>query len=203
MQMLILSSKRGWELVAWVVTPGNILTTDPIDTTGADLIVLYSNSWAIVPGGVMDNKGNPPNWEVVNSQTPNGIEYMVAQRNPIVGPGHTFTSYGGQAIMCVAAFSGVSQTLPVVDQISRSASPFPGSITPTSERPLFVTTAANGGGAFTGIDSGFTILGNIGGVPGVTMGGAMAYLLQDGTAPVNPQWAGTLTSSMMVCFNPR
>ncbi len=175
-------------------------TTNAIDTTGANLIVI-NVAWLNGGGRTMsfsDSKSNT--WTAMPIQQQGG---GLAQDSfycyaPTVGSGHTFTaSKGGSNIFSsvyVQAWSGAG-TSPF-DQsngaiLTAVTTAEAGSITPTQSNELIVAyLEENEATAFAvSIGSSYTISDQITAVGGGTIGGAFAYLLQGSAAATNPSWS--------------
>lgn len=175
---------------------GTTTTTDAIDTTGADFIVVaigYDNSQP--KPTITDSKGN--SWSARTAYLSGGSVVNVCLfycRPSSVGSGHTFTStaaggmYGPVAAL---AFSG-SVASPY-DQESgtgnTATSIQPGSITPSEDNCLLITALAYESSDTTSIDSGFTISNQIDFSAGASYGLALAYLIQTSAAAANPTWS--------------
>jgi hypothetical protein len=190
-------------LVAHTIwTPGSTGgTSDAIDTTGADLLILCASIYA---GGSTstptDSKGNT--WTPLTVQTNSGSSRnrLFYAEAPIVGTGHTFT-YNAANIFptfTVAAFSGTKQSgVFDVENGAFSASNITsfqtGSVTPGEDNELIVTgiTVDGEGLDNASIDGGFTITDYAKAVSGLRVGGGLAYLIQSGAAAANPTWSWT------------
>jgi lysophospholipase L1-like esterase len=107
---------------------------------------------------------------------------------------HTFSVAGTNtyAVINVMAFSGTSSS--PFDQQNGTANNFvagqanPGSITPTSNGALIITGLTTAGGTpYTVSPSGFTVQAT--GFTGTNEGGALAYMVQNTAAPINPTWS--------------
>jgi hypothetical protein len=171
------------------------VTTSAIDTTGATLLVIavaYYNTPTI-----SDNKvGNT--WNIVPAasiQAPDlqTLAYYVCY--PVsTGTNHTFTASGGGAnypALTVSAWSG-TVTASAPDQTNKSQSRSPGSVLPSASEELVITAVTAGGSSSggTSIDSGFTVLDIVNGVPGVAFSAAGAYKIQTTAATESPAWSG-------------
>jgi hypothetical protein len=194
----------GFTLIASNITPNTsgvtgIITTPPLDTTGADLIVVMGDSAASTFSmALTDSYGNNSSYNQLtvraNSRWSTCLFWI---KNPIVGTGHAFTLAAGSSYgkIGVLAFSG------------SAASPFqaesgfatdanvvgiqPGSITPLIAGSLCVTGLNGGNNVGFAIDSGFSALvGDV--VPGQSIGGGIGWFLQNSSAsPLNPTWSCT------------
>jgi hypothetical protein len=180
---------------------GSAVTTPGIDTSGADLLVLWVSGQYQLSATPTDSKGNT--WTALTEEVvvggERGIFYYA--KNATVGSGHTFSVSQTSKLpsLCVAAFSGGHLTTPA-DQES-GADTFgstlaPGSITPTENDELVVTGISfNVAGTFT-IGSSFTIT-NQEDKTAANLGGAMAYIIQTSAAAVNPTWTHNPGGSSM------
>ncbi len=91
-------------------TDGNGLTTPPIDTTGATLLVLAECTWSTgTPTPPIDSFAN--SWQTGlasygSNQQPSNIKLFYAPA-PVTGPDHTFTDVGSDFLsIAVVAFAG-------------------------------------------------------------------------------------------------
>lgn len=177
------------------------ITGGPIDTTGANLIVVevsYFDASSAVT--VTDNKGNT--YTALTGYGGAGADYRVKLfycYAPTVGTGHTFVGgvAGAYCSVSIAAFSGAAAS--PADQSagsfnSSSSTAQAGSITPTESGELIIATMCNRLDAGSvSINDGFTIvdqeLWQSGG-----LGTALAYKIQTAAAATNPTW--TLTSAV-------
>lgn len=118
--------------------------------------------------------------------------------NPTVGSSVTWTTgaVGTYQGVYVAAFKGAASTSPL-DQFNAvignggTQTTNPGPITPTQNNELIVTGAGTAGGSALTINSGYTISDRNTYNPGVSWGGAMAYLIQTTASATNPTWSNT------------
>ncbi len=169
-------------------------TTDAIDTTGANLIVIGVTWYSQVQDMTLsDSKGNTwtPLTQVDKDDWTTQMFYAYA---PTVGSGHTFTA-GGSATYStieVSAWSGAASS--PFDQQStfqtNGSSIQPGSITPTEDNELVVTHFGQRDNANPGtVNSGYTITDAFGNLGGHALGGSMAYIIQTSAAATNPTWS--------------
>lgn len=179
------------------------VTTDPINTTGAVLIVI--SVALLVSGGVgalSDSNGNT--WTQLTAAADTGVESRIYYcYSPIVGSGHTFTFGNYYPSVCVQAWSTV--TLAGFDNqsaafTSSSATVSPGSITPAQATELFVTNVAINGttGETASIDNGFTITDQEGFLTANHFGSAFAYKIVSNGAAQNPQWTYSISASQLL-----
>lgn len=219
--MLVLDHIGGWELIAHTIKQGStsVVTTDAIDTTGADLlIVCRTQVFATVAPS--DSKGNDlgtqfgVNDAVSNLVSPQIREVMHVVENPITGTNHTFTSANVAntfPTLAVAAWKGANVAGGgVVDQTSRNpvagglgavGSIQPGSVTPVEHNELIFTILGDANtDASLSIDSDFIILDQLPLVPGVSFSLATAYKIQGALAAVNPTWTLSPNARVGTCM---
>ncbi len=182
---------------------GNDITTPPIATTGASLLVAMVTDQGPAPA-LTDSKGNT--WTALtlpSSPAQKGQLFYV--KTPTVGSGHTFsTNVGAGAVpaVAVAAFSGTAGLAADLDTASATTgmSIQPGSGTPAHANEVIVTGMSSSGTDADSIDSGFTITDQLPLLGFAHFGIALAYLIQGAAAAVNPTWSGsasvTRTASM-------
>ena len=184
---VVAAGPAGWQLKASVTGPntgGSTFTLGPINTVGADLIVIGSSG---APGAApTDSAGNA--WTAGPTGSGNGAVATWYTYNAITSSSHTFTianSYYQSA--AVLAYSGSLKTSAVLDRSSTSTTNQPGSITPTTSNQLIVAmyalTASNP--PYT-INQGFTIEKQTDYAAGVGYGTVAADLIQTAAAAVNP-----------------
>jgi hypothetical protein len=174
------------------------ITTDAIDTTGANfLIAALCDYMGVAAGSVTDSKGNT--WagltEVTTANLPR-IRFFVCA-NATVGSGHTFTAENGGSnsspCIVVAAFSGVKTSSPT-DQQNGAFSPNQetslqtGSVTPTEDNELVVAALCHTGTGAT-INSSMTITDDADADLNDAFGGAMAYIVQTTAGAINPTFS--------------
>lgn len=170
------------------ITPG-------VDTTGANLIVLYV--YGDNPGGVgapaplaavTDSKGNV--WVACDNVYYGSLQatfYFCV--NPVVGAGHTFTTTVGSPAGCyveiaMQAFSGVDSDCPFEQQVGQILATS-GVVTPFYDGSLVVTGYSYVSGAAS--IPGFTITDNLKDPAHFTI--AMAYQIQTTATPVQAVWS--------------
>ena len=186
-----------WSLVAnpSKSSAGPTFTTSGVNTTGADLLIVFITSGSTTPS-LSDSFSNT--WTLIASITgSHGLSYLYYCSAPTVGAGHTFTTDKTNfGTITVQAWSGSAAS--PLDQFSSfgtstTTTVQPGSITPLSNNELIICGSFSGLVAIAEptVDSGFTIPAGSGfaGVPGTNYGGeALAYLEQTSAAAVNPTW---------------
>lgn len=181
-------------------------TTSPIDTTGADLLVVaVLGNTSAAP---TDSKSNTWVGLTTYAGSSAGVTIWYC-RGGTAGSGHTFSSPGGYAGLWAGAFAG-SKSSGVFDLgsdvgtgTSGVATLSPGSVTPSAPGAIIISACAwEFFASFVSVDSGFTASG-FDGVGGTTYGGAGGYLIQSSASPVNPTWtrgdaSGGICSSIAV-----
>ncbi len=180
-------------------------TTSAINTTSADTIFLTIACLASDTPTISDSKTNT--WTLVRSQNDvGGAVKNVGYRSATpasVGSGHTFTVTPGTFIgIAVTAFAG-GATSSIDDQVNSAGGGFgattmqPGSITPSVNNTLVITTIEVSDGAdATSINGGFTIAAHVI-AGGSNFGAAIAYLVQTTAAAANPTWTMTAGSNYL------
>lgn len=166
------------------------VTSDPIDTTGASLIVVGICTYG-QPYTLADSQTNT--WQAL-TQYNNGVQQAQLFKclTPITNAAQTFTvthtASAPYPSIYVACFSGITS----YDQESGtynagSATLQPGSITPPSANALLVTLVS-GNETTSSIDGGFIKTDGNALVGANAVQGAMAYLIQTSPAAANPTW---------------
>jgi|WetSurMetagenome_2_1015567.scaffolds.fasta_scaffold08824_5 hypothetical protein len=171
------------------------VTTDAIDTSGANLIVVglsYNNGSTPV---LTDNKGNSYTALTAQAVSANGVSRLYYCVSPNVGSGHTFTNAvaGNYCSICVEAFSGVKVAVPFDRQNgannAAASSLATGNVIPNANNEVIVTHFMFSVAATASIDGGFTLTNQTNFGTGVNYGGAMAYLIQTAATSANPNWS--------------
>lgn len=182
-------------------TDTNEITSDAIDTTGANFIVIgigFYNGTTPNPS-VSDSKGNT--WTALT----NRASTIVSTRQyycfaPTVGSGHTFTVSGvvSYPAIAVQAWSGIAAS--PADQENGAttsgswATVSTGSVTPSQANTVLVASLAfEAGGGTTAINSGFTISNTI--AYGTSEGVSLAYKILTSADATNPEWSSGGTNS--------
>jgi hypothetical protein len=191
-----------WNLIVDVEvrsTDGVSATTPGVDTTGADFLVLALGRFSGAGGenAISDNKGNTWNgltaWGTGSGRT--RIFWCVPTS---VGSGHTFSAAsasGSAPSIAVQAWSGANASPYASIEngahgVAAAASLQTGSVTATAAPALLVSAACSS--TFSPnpiIDSGFTKTATLSFNAGTAMALAMAYLIQDPAAAINPTWS--------------
>lgn len=176
-------------------TGGLAVTTNAVDTTGANLLVAVPVSYqpSFTSGTVTDSKGN--SWTALTVKFSGVGRVRIFYSVPTsVGSGHTFTYDGDGGTpfpsLYVVAASGAHAT-PYESEngaTTTGTSLQPGSVTPAEDGCLVITGLSSVGGNSQTIDGGFTRLQvDING--GNNLAAAGAYLIQGTAGAVNPTWS--------------
>jgi hypothetical protein len=177
---------------------GSTVTTDAIDTTGANLLVAVYSNWA-TSATITDSKsGNTwTNLTGYGSASRIRIAYCIPSD---VGTGHTFTATNNFPSLAVFAFSGTHSS-PYDAESGNSASSVttiqPGSLTPAEDNSLVIAGASGAGGG-TLATTGFTTIG-IAGDGGKCVPTAAGYLIQTTKAASNPTWTPSEAGNSGAC----
>lgn len=173
-------------------------TTDAIDTTGANLIVLAINQYSNVSVTASDSKGNT--WTALTARKSAGgfgtTLYYCA--SPSVGTGHTFTVSGTGAypnIGVIAVSGAAASPFDLEEGVSAgttSTSHQPGSLTPSEDNCLVISSNSNGGTSLS-INSSFTAS-TVNNTGGSYVGGGIAYKIQTTAGAENPTWSWTTST---------
>jgi len=163
------------------------VTTDPINTSGATLIVIAAATYYYTPSGsyLSDSAGNT--WTALTVYGPAGTRKVLLLYcvNPTTSASHTFSYNATSYIsLSVAAFSGTALSS-VLDSETGDDDSTPGPLTPTQDNCLIVAAACYGAGSTYSIDDGFTEAGEIA-HGGVYVGCMMGYKIQTTAASANP-----------------
>lgn len=168
----------------------NSATTPGINTTGANLIVIFTTRESSAPTDSLGNTWTP----ITNLTEGNSIGALYYKFNPTTGAAQTFTSSGTNGTIEVQAWSGASVGLDpglhsAAGSTTSSATVQPGSLTPSGNNELLVSGASLAGGSTYSVNSSFTISDANNFTGGSTFGGAMGYFVQSTAAAVNPTWS--------------
>lgn len=179
---------------------GNGLSTSPIDTTGATLLVLAECTFTSgTPQGPSDSAGNT--WQALTaygSSSGGGEIRVFYSYGPKTSASHVFNDPDDDYnAMAVLAFSGTLAGASVFDSATGNyettgTTVQPGSLTPTQPGELVVSFACSGDTKATTatIGSGFTLVqflsGNANGSNSEDLGAA--FTIVTSLAPVNPTW---------------
>lgn len=198
-------------LIASVSTNGGIngVTSDPINTTGANLLIA-SVAWYSAAGADVtttefsDSKGNT--WTQLNlagviSSTPTANR-MFWSVPTTVGSGHTFevTETGSYASISVVAISNMSAT-PFDQQAQNEQSATttiqPGSITASQANAVLVTGLAFVTSGTISINSSFVTPVTVDYSPGNGLGSSISVRIDTSASATNPTWSTTGSSGHM------
>lgn len=173
------------------------MTSDPIDTTGASLLVVaLGYFYPANPVTLTDNKGNT--WIALtrregDSGRASRIYYAI---NPVVGSGHTFTTAGLSTYVGLIALAvSVADTTSPFDvengaSGSSGTSLAAGSVSPSENGELLVTALTlEDGMTSVAVDNSFAIQAQIPSVGGVNLGCALATKIQTSAMGENPAWS--------------
>ncbi len=167
---------------------GDSTTGNPIDTTGADLIVfLIGGQFAFYDG--VDSEGNT--WTRLEQTGGGNIMSIYYCVNPTTSAAHTFWAATPSApynAIVVAAFSGVSAFDKATGAFSAASTTTiqPGAQTPASAPCLSVVGVAISGDTDGFSSPGYTLGPNLPSVTGLCYGGAILYAVLPTTTSNNP-----------------
>lgn len=177
-----------------------VVTTPPIDTTGAKVIYLAGASVFGIgtPPGGYDNKGNT--WTLLANpfSTCNGGMGVLRCLNPIVGSGHTFSVSGNSSFyteMSVIAIAPLNYGTPYINtRADSNANPVKaggGGITMPMDHAVFMAFAVAGcGWDSVSVDEGFTTVHTLAHLES-------AYYVQDiGRVNIDPTWTALSTGGI-------
>ena len=170
--------------------------TTAMDTTGANLIVISCSGWSAVPT-VSDSESNT--WVPLVASGGSRKQQMHYCLSPSTSLTHTFSNNGvGAPAMSVLAFSGVLDFESQVStgDITSAATIQTGVMTPSTNGCLVIAGAVTEGGAYTAVDSGFTLETSEVYVAAQSMGNATAYLVQVAASSVNPQLTNSTVTNL-------
>ena len=183
---------------------GGAITTAGVDTTGANLLVVFYSEYvgSGATESISDSKSNAYTYLTAYSSAAQERVRIAYKLSPTVSTGsadHTFTSNNGTSYssICAMAFSGVDIFDPGKDvgTVDGGASPATaGSVTPSENDCLVIFGAGyRATHSGTSINGGFTIPAglNIDYVGSTRFGAVMAYLIQTSAAASNPAYAFT------------
>lgn len=187
-------------------------TSNSVDSTGANLIVIGIHRYGTNTLTVSDSKSNT--WTPLTSyQTAaqSGIRFYYCLV-PTVGSGHTFTIgvTAGYPAITVMGFSGVKTSTPFdVENGATNAtgtSRQPGSVTPADNGSLVVAgMTLNGATSAQSVNSSMTLQEYAAYSSGNSMGALAAYYVQPTAAAINPTFSWTTSvgnSAAIAVFKP-
>lgn len=184
------------------------VTTSSVNTTGANLIVLATASYAPrAAPTVSDSKSNT--WTALSTYT----AYLSRVKlfyclNPTVGSGHTFTATtsGSAPSICMGSFSGVKTSSAYEAENGNNVAPgtslSTGSITPAENGELIMSALAISNSETPTVNSSLSILDHVAYATN-HYGLDLAYLVQNSAAAINPTWSWTnsrYAAAQIACF---
>lgn len=179
------------------------VSTSAVNTTGASLIVVGLTYRQTQGPHISDSKGNT--WTICTKYEGSGSQSGVVFYycvNPTVGSGHTFsnTDGGGTANfggISVFAFSGTATSSPkdrengqFIDPLGATATP--GSITPSANNYVVLTTCMNWNGTAPTIPTGYT---GFNWTTATAFAGGCGYKIQTTASAENPSWGNMNSGS--------
>ena len=197
-----------YSLVTNVKTGGvNGGTSASVDTSGADLIVLWATWYDSVTLDVTVSDSKSNTWTALTLRE---VEFQRGKvwyaYAPSVGSGHTFTVAGTNtyATLLMSAWSGAAAS--PFDQQNGTANTnsvlSTGSVTPTEDNELvlaFVGFDNNSGGAVS-VNASLSIIQSQAYVAATQDGASDAYIVQTSAGAVNPQWNITTSTKLAVAI---
>lgn len=181
-------------------------TTTAMNTTGANLIVLYVSYYHDYVGSltISDSKGNT--WTALTGSgttTSVGCKFYYCL-NPTVGSGHTFTS-GGTAYSSIhaSAWSGAHASATLDQQNGATGTSVTslstGSVTPTEDNELIIYGCS--GGTSTSADITAVNVGTLedhwpGNVAADSYAGGVGYEIQTTATARNPSFTNAITTTL-------
>jgi hypothetical protein len=178
-------------------------TTSGIDTTGATLLVVAVQQYAMSTTGgyavvVSDSVGGSSNtWTVLTNYASNGSEnttlfYAVPTHT---GSGHTFSVYGYYASLVVGSWSGTLAASPLDGQVGSGSTGAvvsfqPGALLPSEDGGLVVVAAVANAGTDTAIAVDGPFADNLFAEDESGQTLAMSYEIQTTATSRNPTWSG-------------
>ncbi len=179
-------------------TTSSTFTSGTLDTTGATLIVVAVEEFAV--STLSDNMSNGAGTSLTLQTGSNirlQLHYYVA---PTVGAGHTWTSTGTGTFttLAISAWSGVTTSSPFDVEngaaVTSTTTIQPGSVTPAVSGSLLLFAIGNNQTiGSNSINNSFVVMDTTNVVGGQHEAAAHGYLVQSVAAPINPTWtiAGT------------
>ncbi len=179
------------------------VTTDPIDTNGANLIVLTASYYSLGgQSGIFDNQGNTYIQITTTTGAGGSGNSLYYCFNPNTNASHTFGANGATNYPSIGVQAWSGSVSSPLDQNNNggsgnSTTVSPGNVTPTEDNELIVTGLTVNLNSVSSIDSGFTISDSINASTGVFSTG-MAYLVQTSASSENPTWTYSSTADQGV-----
>jgi hypothetical protein len=186
------------------------LTSSAIDTTGADLLVVFSQ----IAGGTVtlsDSKSNT--WNTL-TQYSSANKIQISWCTPSsVGAGHTFTltQVTAASTLFVQAWSGSHATQGAITESGHSysgssdTSMSTNSITPAGNGYLVVSGVSAGTGTIYSVDSSLALSDSLEVTTTGRITAAMAYYEQPTAGAINPTWSwttGNYAATAIAAFKP-
>jgi hypothetical protein len=182
-------------------------TSDPVDTTGADLIVIGACQGFAAPFNVTDSEGNTYT-DTGHGTSTGDVTAKVGTLtcfNPITSANHTFTITAtgqGPAAAVIAIRGGLSMdSVHASHGNTASTTIQAGSVTASNSPAMVISiVGASGapGGSFS-IDNGFTITDQVGGAAHYFV--SLAYKFQTVATAIDPTWTASGPCSMAAANN--
>jgi hypothetical protein len=203
---------------AGAVSAGSPVTTEPINTMGANLIVVGATTYSQDTSNIVLTDAHSNAWTKLNNYVDGSdrgnttIFYCV---NPIVSVGHTFTAAGGPSgsvSMVVSAWSGVAAPSPFDVQGGGSGdfvtSLATNSVTPSQADSLVISVISGQPQASApvwSVSSPLTILDSVPYSPSNHLFVVDAFEIQTSATPCNAVWSASngvnmLASSIIAVF---
>jgi hypothetical protein len=183
---------------------GGNFTSDAIDTTGADLIVILVADYAgIAATTVTDSLSNgaPTQAAVEDAGGSDRIRILYWEAPANVGSGHTFSISAGSnsfGALAVRAYSG-SLSPTVLDQASQAEGGTPGTLTPSVNNCLVISGCVHQQASVT--VSGATEVVDLAIIGGVAFGIGVSEDIQTTATAANPTWS-SVDASVQAVFLP-
>lgn len=201
------TTEPSWEYLVSVSAQANAPSTNPIDTTGANLLVAHiANGYVSVPT-ISDSNGNT--WNLGISTVYVYVSIIYYSINPVVGPEHVF-QFGGVGSYRAANVSAFKINVPVSGGQSSIGTAPATSLTVQPAAIIvpsgsLIVTGAMGNVSLVSVDSGFTIRSNVP-VSGASQSSTLASLTTTSGLSVSPTWTVASNNSpllaTMIAFVP-
>lgn len=180
---------------------GNTFTTDAVDMTGANCIVLAICYLRATPPTLSDSLSNSYTAAVAAAAGNISDVRIYYKENATVGSSMTFTATGlSYAAMCVCGFNLVKASSSI-DQTNKTdagagGTTFqPGSVTPGENNEVLLAAIGYETASTVSINGSFTISDTQNFVTGNSFGCSLAYLIQTTAAAANPTFTFGTTQS--------
>jgi len=178
----------------------NSVTTDAIDTSGADFIAIVLTTFSGSAGTLSDSKGNTWTPRTYYGSAGDARVRIYYCASAVVGSGHTFsfTETAKFPALSVIALSGVHATPYDVENGNATSvggtTRQPGSVTPSEDNEILITGYSGYSSALSSINSGFTLL-DSGTYNTHAMTTGLAYKIQTTAGAENPTWTSVGSNS--------